>query len=432
VTAPTPPDGPSARWRTRPHSIVAAVVALIPVLGGLVLVPRADASLLVLPTQGTATPSTLGPAPAERDWLAGDLHVHTCFSHDAYCGPGDDNTALEEIYTLSGDVEERFWEASVRGLDFLAITDHNDTRSTTHPGFGSHGVVGVPGYEGSFSGHGQVLGTTEVLDAGTGDAAAIGHLAQEVRARGGLLQVNHPAEGVVEPFACDRTHLLDWGYGYEVVPDTIEVWNIQHYYQPPLPSASANAAAIRYWECWLERGARIGATGGSDSHWLSTSLFQGPGNPTTWVHAGARSTSAVLEALRAGRTSVGLIPPALGGAPLLLEADVDGDGTYEASIGDTVPPGTLMRVRSAGAAAGLVDVRANGADLVVGAVLVPGGEVRFRSPADREVGWVRATLSVPDAADERALACDPILGGWTTYCRAPLAVAALTSAIYLR
>ena len=64
-------------------------------------------------------------------WLAGDLHVHTCFSHDAYCGPDDDNTGPEEFYTLSGDVNERFGEAKLRGLDYLAITDHNDVRSQT-------------------------------------------------------------------------------------------------------------------------------------------------------------------------------------------------------------------------------------------------------------------------------------------------------------
>jgi hypothetical protein len=388
--------------------------------------------LLVVPTrEPRLAASTVVPEAADREWLAGDLHVHTCYSHDAYCGPDDDNTGPEELYTLSGDVEERFLEASVRGLDYLAITDHNDTRSATHPGFGSHGVVGVPGYEGSFDGHAQVLGSTEVLDDGAGDAAAINQLADLLRARGGVLQANHAAEGLVEPFECDRTDLLDWGYGYDVQPDTIEVWNIQHYFQPPMPSAAANTAAIQYWECWLERGARIGATGGSDAHWLSTSLVQGPGNPTTWVHAEDRSTTGVLEALRAGRTSVGLVPPALGGAPLLLEADVDGDGTFEATTGDTVPAGTSMRVRSAGTTPGVVDVRGNGADLVVGAPLVPGGEVRFRAPSDRPTGWVRATLSVPEATGERALVCEPLLGGSTTYCRAPLAVLALTSPIYV-
>jgi hypothetical protein len=358
--------------------------------------------------------------------------VHTCYSHDAYCGPGDDNTGPEEAYTLSGSVDERFREASVRGLDFLAITDHNDTRSATDPGFGTHGVIGIPGYEASLDGHAQVLGSATVLDPGDRSRAAIQALADRLRGTGGVLQANHPAEGLVAPFDCADTDALDWGYGYEVAPDTIEVWNIQHYFQPPLPSASANAAAIRYWECWLDRGARIGATGGSDSHWLSTALAQGPGTPTTWVRSGSRSAPGVLDALAAGRTSVGLVPPALGGEPLLLEADADGDGRYEAVTGDTVPPGSAMRVRSLGTATGLVDVRANSTDVVRGAALLPGGEVRFRAPTDQPRGWVRATLSVPDASAERALVCEPVLGGLTTYCRAPLTIVALTSALYLR
>ena len=86
------------------------------------------------PVEGTAAAARRPrrePPPAE--WLAGDLHVHTCYSHDAYCGPDDDNTGPEEAYTLSGSVDERFREASLRGLDYLAITDHNDTRSADRP-----------------------------------------------------------------------------------------------------------------------------------------------------------------------------------------------------------------------------------------------------------------------------------------------------------
>jgi hypothetical protein len=393
--------------------------------------PDTATVLLVVPAGGAAAGSTFTDAPASGEWLAGDFHVHTCYSHDAYCGPGDDNTGPKEAYTLSGDVDERFLEGSLRGLDFLAITDHNDTRSVTDPGFATHGLIGVPGYENSLHGHAQMLGATSVFAHGDSSAADVRDLAARMRAAGGIFQINHPADGVIAPFSCAQTGVLDWGYGYDVQPDTLEVWNIQHYYQPPFPAASSNAAALAYWECWLERGARIGATGGSDSHWLSTSVMQGPGNPTTWIDAGARTTRGILDALRAGRTSVSVRPPVLGGAPLLLEADADGDGEFEAMQGDTVPPGALMRVRSPGmTTAGLVDVRANGADVLTGATLVPGGEVRFRAPATRASGWVRATLSLPDAAPAR-MVCEPVLGTKTTYCRAPIAVAALTSPIYL-
>jgi hypothetical protein len=422
VEAPT-----SALWRTVTSAQLAAGIDIE--------VPERDGAkvLLVLPAGGPVEQSTEpGPAAPVGSWLAGDLHVHTCYSHDAYCGPDDDNTGPEDLYALSAPVEARFAEGAVRGLDFLAITDHNDVRSATDPGFGSHGVVGIPGYEASYDGHAQVLGISELMDAGDGSAAAIDRLATRVRDAAGVFQINHPAEGLVQPFTCDRTDLLDWRYGYDVRPDSIEVWNIGHHFQPPLPSASSNHDAIAYWECWLERGVRVAATGGSDSHWLSTTAAQGPGNPTTWVHASHGSAAAVLAGLRAGRSSVSLVPPVLGGMPLILEADADGDGSYEASTGDTVPPGTRMRVRAEGlVTVGLVDVRANGQDVVSRALLLPGGEVRFRAPANRANGWVRATLSLPDSGEWRAWACEAAGVTFTTYCRNPIAVVALTSPVYL-
>lgn len=369
--------------------------------------------------------SSAGGAPSGR-WLAGDLHVHTCYSHDAYCPPDDDNTGPEELYTLSGTVEERFLEASVRGLDFLAISDHNDVRSQTDPGFGSHGVVGLPAYEHSFDGHAQALGATRLY---TGGPAAV---AGALRADDGVFQINHPADQLLTPLdaSCSDTSALDWSYGFDVAPDTVEVWNIGHVVQPPLPASNSNDDAVRYWECWLARGERVGATGGSDSHWLSLSLVQGPGNPTTWVFASDGSSGAILDAIRAGRTTISMTPPVLGGARLLLEADADGNGSYESIVGDTVPPRTRMRVRADGLpGAGLVRVRANGRTIVDGRVLQPGGQVVFRAPASD--GWVHASLHGPDLAAQREQVCDPLVGAQTTYCRNHLIVLAQTSAIYV-
>jgi hypothetical protein len=381
---------------------------------------------------GQSRPAAVG------EWLAGDLHVHSCYSHDAYCGPGDDNTAPEEAYTLGGSPAERFAEAAAKGLDFLALTDHHSAGSPEEsgfdsvqdPGFGSAGVIGVPGYENSIGGHAQMLGAKRIYHSGDGKDAAVTAMADALRADGGVFQANHPADDLGAPVA-DCAHLpqMHWQYGLRVPVDTVEVWNIGHHLQPPLPAGTSNADAIAFWECWLQTGRRVAATGGSDSHWLSTAAVQGVGNPTTWVFAQERSDRGVLAALRAGRTTISFQPPVTGAAPLLLEGDVDRDGVYEAMVGDTVPPGTPLRVRAPGIQeAGFVDVRANGRTLVEGASLAPGGSVDL--VVDKP-GWVRAELYGEDARAARRQACDPVAGDRTTYCRNRVGVLAMTSAMYL-
>jgi hypothetical protein len=314
-------------------------------------------------------------APARAEWLAGDLHVHTCHGHDVYCV--GDRKGLSEVYTYGTNTNGRFAEAAARGLDYLAITDHMDVRSSSDPGFGRYGVVGVPGYENSIRGHAQVLGERRILDNGDGSAEAINALAAQVRADGGVFQANHPADGLTSSLTdCDRLDGMHWSYGYAVQPDTIEVWNL----------SSWVGEAEFYFDCWLDRGARVALTGGSDSHWVTTSSVQGIGNPTTWVDATSRSARGVLGALRAGRTSVVRVPPHEGGRPLRLEAR-RADGTWRQAIGATVAPGTQMRVRSP--LPGFVTVRANSANLVTDKPVAPTGKVLFKAPAD---GWVRATL----------------------------------------
>lgn len=371
------------------------------------------------------------PSPGGGRWLAGDLHVHTCYSHDSYCGPGDDNTGSEELYALGGSPEQRFAEASARGLDYLAITDHNDVRSIGDAGFASHGVIGVRGYESSLQGHAQMLGAERIYPAGDGTAATVRAMADELRRNGGVFQINHPAGDFAGPLPdCETVEGLDWGYGYEIPPDTVEIWNTTHLLQPPLPTGQSNATAETYWECWLQSGHRVAATGGSDSHWLASDPVNGVGQPTTWAFSRKPSEAGVLEALRRARTSVWALPPAAGEGRLVLEADGDRDGRFEAIIGDTVPPRARMRVRVEGLpVGGIVRVRANRRTLIDAAPLAPGGKVAFEGP--RAEGWVRASLLLPEKAGQRAAACEPIAAAYTSFCRDELEVLGLTSPIYV-
>lgn len=354
---------------------------------------------------------------ADGEWLAGDLHVHTTYSHDSYGGPSDDNTGPDEFYTLGWSVSDEFLQASTRGLDYLAITDHNDIRSQQDPGFGANGVIPVPGYENSLQGHAQMLGATKLYDNGDESSAAVQTVADALRADGGVFQVNHPANG-----STDFPHDTDWPYMYDVQPDTVEVWNISRLYQPPLPSGSNNDDAIRYWEGWLDRGAKVAATGGSDTHWRSTFALQGVGQPTTWVFARERTTAGILEGLRAGRTFISHQPPNLQGPRLFLE----GGGKM---VGGTVAPGTPLRVRVEGGAGMFLRLIATGGEALGEPVPVTGASFEYDFAAPAAPGWVRAELFAPDLAEERQAICD---NDQTTYCRNMLGVTAMTSAMYVR
>src|SRR3954469_7454008 len=135
-------------------------------------------------------------ATAASTWLAGDLHVHTCYSHDVLCGPDDENTDAQDFYTFAHSVGDDFLLAKLRGLDYLAITDHNDVRSQSDPGFGAQGVIPVPGYENSLNGHAQMLGARKIYDAGDKGVEAVTLMADALREDGGVFQANHPSDPV--------------------------------------------------------------------------------------------------------------------------------------------------------------------------------------------------------------------------------------------
>lgn len=352
-------------------------------------------------------------------WLPGDLHTHSVYSHDVYGGPTDDNTGPDEAYTLGLPVAGKFAEGRERGLSFMTVSDHNDVRSVPELAGAAQGLIAIPAYEHSIQGHAQMLGAKELYPAGDQAADAINAMADALRAAGGVFQANHPAyrfptDGEFHSCAaggCADCRAIHWTYGFDVRPDTIEVWN---------PSVARSDVSETYWECWLERGEKIGGTGGSDSHWLSLHAVAGPGQPTTWVYAPEASAAGILQGLREGRTTVSGQPPELGGARLVLAAPREG------MIGDTVAPRTKMRVTAPGLKVpGVVRIRANG-EQILEREINPGGEVTFRAP--RDAGWVRAILLA-----RQALPVDTTTEiGDATPQRDGMPMLALTSPMYVR
>lgn len=284
------------------------------------------AGVVLLPRLARAT----GDAP-DGEWLVGDIHCHTVLSHDVWGGPDDDNTGLDEVYTFGWTPGEQIAIATARGLDFLAITDHNDVRALSDPAYAAAGITMIRGYEHSLSrGHAGCLGIDkfyENLDTSTDAGAML--LRDKVHAEGGIFILNHPFYG------------SGWRYSETVRPDSIEVWNIGWPYrhiestgQPSSPSVSDNYKSLPYWESSFLATGKMPATGGSDNHYRATTAVQGVGQPTTWVYATANTPAAILDGIRNGRTMVSAEPPLMGGIKIELTAR-SGSSTW--MVGDTVP-----------------------------------------------------------------------------------------------
>ena len=261
----------------------------------------------------------LAPTLPAGLWLKGDLHVHTAHSTDASDSPVADVLA----------------RAEGSGFDYLATTDHDNhvqgaITTWDDPAFTSSQLVLLYGVEWTTAlGHANLFSTAPwdhlsiyALREGNGEASI--HAAH---AQGLHFSVNHPA-------AKDL-----WEYGFELAFDSMEVWT--SVFLVP----NSNDKAIELWDDILLGGRRMPARGGSDSHHQTNaeSLLFNLGNPTTWVHARARTGDAVLEALAAGRISLSYAPDA---ERLDLTADADGNGTFETEIGDNLPAqGRPLRFR---------------------------------------------------------------------------------------
>ncbi len=414
---------------------------------GLVLLALAATAAGALPLAQATTPA---PAPAGQ-WVAGDLHVHTIYGHDTCASPTQAwvpsspdpsaRRACRDPYTLSFTPGERLADAQARGLDFVALSDHANVVGQTDPSYTSYAgpVLRIPAYENSQPGHVQMLGARScygndgavegaLVECGSyvTDQSAAGEqrLADGLRADGGAFQINHPSDG-------------GWSsrYGRSVVPDAMEVWNIGGWwFQHPAPASNDNDASLAYYDAFLRDGARVAATGGSDSHWQATNAFQGIGEPTTWVWVTERTTQGVLDGLRAHRTTVSMEPPSRQGPRVYLEADGDRDGTFEAMVGDTVAPGARFRVRTENTLPGstlrlVTDKGFTEAPLNA-------ATYDFDSAA---ATFVRAEVRAPDQQEARTATCDPVarmleqrLGDEFTYCRNRLVMEALSSPIYVQ
>jgi hypothetical protein len=221
-----------------------------------------------LPEERPTVRRRSGPA-----WFKGDWQSHTYHS--------DGGATVAEL----GEVARR------RGLDFVAVTDHNTV--SHHPYLRAHNdpnLLLIPGQEvTTYYGHANVWGLDRWLDFRCRSDADIARVIAEVHRRGLLFSVNHP-----------KPDGPAWEYGSDLPVDCMEVW------QGLWPAG--NEASLALWERLLRQGRRIVAVGGSDKH--QESLGGSPrnpwllGQPTTFVYAEALTSEAILAGVRAGHVFI--------------------------------------------------------------------------------------------------------------------------------
>lgn len=219
------------------------------------------------------------PARPGHRWLAADLHSHSVHSDGAL--------TLDQLAVL----------AAARGLDVLAVTDHNTTSHHPHLATAGRraGIQLLPGQEvTSDTGHANCFGDIGWIDFresadGWRDTAD---------ARGGLFSINHPLAGDCA-----------WRRPLDTLPHLTELWH-----------SSWDRRSHEPFELWR---STVGVVGGSDFHRPGDDAL--PGAPTTWIEA--RDGEDVLAALRQARTAVSADAQ---GPVLLRRGDtviaVDGEG----------------------------------------------------------------------------------------------------------
>jgi hypothetical protein len=215
---------------------------------------------------------SLIPRSLSPGWYRGDLQSHTYHS-DATGSPKDLASA-----------------ARARGLDFVAVTDHNTTSHWPYlAAAGGDNLLLIPGEEiTTYYGHANVWGASSWIDFRCRNTARMAQIIEAAHAAGGLVSANHPKPGGPS-----------WEYGFDLPLDAIEVWQGLW--------SQGNHVSLGLWDRLLHQGRRIVAVGGSDKHQGPFTGQFGPyelGNPTTWVWARELSVAGILTGIRAGHVFI--------------------------------------------------------------------------------------------------------------------------------
>ncbi len=214
------------------------------------------------------------PAGGAR-WYRGDLHSHTVHSDGEVT------------------VEGRVRGAVERGLDFLAITDHNTISHHREVDAWPDGIIPIRGSEvTTFHGHINVFGLATLIDwRGDRRGGGAEGITEQAHRQGAIASINHPSS-FGDPW-CVGCH---WDFArvdYSTF-DAMEIWNGGW-----ADVETHNEGNIALWTDLLDAGLRLTAIAGTDSH--------GPRDDDdaslgfTWIYATEPTEAAILDGIRGGR-----------------------------------------------------------------------------------------------------------------------------------
>ena len=234
-------------------------------------------------------PAAAAKGPA---WFKGDMHGHTMHSDGFGC--------RDALRARRGcGVSELVQAGARRGLEFMAVTDHNTTSHHAEL-MGLQEVYGqmllIRGQElTTFHGHANVYGTSEPIDYRLGfQGYSIGDAMQAAERMGALFSINHPGRTTGE--TCTGCGWDAPGTDYTRLP-SMEVVNSTR--------AEGPGSGAIVWHEQLNRGLRITGIGGADDHGAGgRQPASGVGTPTTVVYAARLTEAAILDGIRAGHVYI--------------------------------------------------------------------------------------------------------------------------------
>lgn len=318
-----------------------------------------------------------GPA-----WYRGDFHMHTAHSDGSCKSQNGKSVPCPLFKTLEA--------ACQRKLDFVAVSDHN---TTSH--FDSLREL-APYFDGllllhareitTFQGHANVYGTDKFIDfrVSSPQVPDMNTVLRRVRDVGGITSINHPGAPTGEQCM---------GCGWNPHPEAD--FNLI----TAVEAVNGVQSDIPFWEAQLNRGFRLTAIGGSDSH-NTDSMPPGPGavgTPTTVVYANELSEASILDGIRAGHSFIDVE----GSADRLLEFTATA-GAQKAAMGDVLqvaPESYVMfTVHVVGLPNGRVEIIEDGKPLDISIPSPITDHVwSFSIRADRWQHWLRINVRSPEA-----------------------------------